>query len=912
MREKLLRKWARFAASHPWRIITGLLIVTVLAAISASTLKMSMRWSDLLPMGDPMAQEFDRILKEYKSASTIHIVVQGEEQQMKEFADAIAPQIEELTEYVERVDYKIDMEFFAEHGFMLVKAQDLERTKDMFTDLNLIPLLTHINDNFEEEYVESEEPLSTKEKEDNAVRSLDGFHLWLKAMDTFISQTDQANPTLAESAVDNLLYGDPYFISQDKRVLLIAIKPTFNAMDVDKDIASTIALQKILDKTLPNYPEVKAGITGMIPLQKDEMEHTTSSMKISSVVALVLVLVLFILTFRMWSTPILAGLNLVIAIIIAAGVVGIVLGRLNLMTSMFAVILIGLGIDYSIHIISVYSERRTIDKDAVKAMEQTLLRSGSGIITGALTTAAAFFALAISVTQGIREMGIVLGIGILCAMVTTLAGLPAILVARERFISRVSRKPVKPPHVEFKVFESFGKSVIRRPLLYLVIACVLTGFFLFQAWHVKFDYNMYNVEPKGLTTIALQDTIIQAFDLSPDFAMVTTSSIEESWEIAEKAREMPSFSMVENIGDFAPPAEKQLKRRPHVEDIRKSLQSNTKQKPLSHKDIDELIEQLERLDMNIYELAQLAFIGGQDKVDEKCKSIIGDPEDENAESFILNLVEKIKHNPERAISALNLFQKFYEPQLRTKVYNMANPEFITLDNLPEHIKERYINDAGDTYLVTIYPREQIWDFEALRRFTTQLERVSPKATGNTPMFLRLIDYIGRDGLRATILTIFIVIILLWIDFRSLRMALLGIIPLLAGGIWMVGILKSFGMMLNFVSVMGLPMIVGIGIDDGVHLLHRYKYEGFNKTLLVLKSTGKAILLTSLTTMAGFGSLMLGTYRGFAFQQSLVLDNGKITVRTLNEVYSKRSIKRKKRWIQQYLQWWSPRTRCGKI
>ena len=863
MREKLLKKWAHFAATHPWRVIIGLFIVTVFALISASRIRMDMRWSDLLPMHDPMAQEFDRILKEYKSASTIHIVVQGQEHEIKQFAEAVAPQIEELTKYVDRVDYKLDIKFFAEHGFMLAKAQDLKTTKDMFKDLNLVPFLTNINDNFEEEYIGDEEALSTKEKEDEAVRSLDGLHFWLKAMDMSISQPDNVDPAFAELAVDRLLYGDPYFISHDKRVLLIAIKPTFNAMDVDKDIASTIALQNILDKILPEHPGVKAGITGMIPLQKDEMEHTTSSMKKSSVVALVLVLVLFILTFRMWSTPVLAGLNLVIAIIIAAGVIGLILGRLNLMTSMFAVILIGLGIDYSIHIISVYSERRVKDKDAVQAMEQTLVRSGTGIITGALTTAAAFFALAISVTQGIREMGIVLGIGIVCAMVTTLTGLPAILVARERFVSRVSRKPVKPQHVEFGFLENFGKSVMRRPLLYLIISVILTAFFLFQALHVKFDYDMYNIEPKGLTTIALQDTIIKAFDMSPDFAMVTTSSLEESWEIAEKAKKMPTFSMVENIGDFCPPEEKQLKRRPHVEDIRRLLQSNIKKKFLSHTNIDELIEQLERLDMNIYELSQLAFIGGQDKVDEKCKSIIGDPEKEDSESFIINLAQKIKENPERAIRWLNEFQKYYVPQLRTKVYNMANPELITLDNLPEHIKERYINDAGDTYLVTIYPREHIWDFEVLRRFNAQLERVSPRITGNPPMFLRLIDYIGRDGLRATILTIFIVIILLWIDFRSLRMALLGVIPLIAGGIWMMGLMETFGMMFNFLNVMGIPMIVGIGIDDGVHLLHRYKYEGLNKTPVVLKSTGKAILLTSLTTMAGFGSLLIATYRGFA-------------------------------------------------
>ncbi|MCK4941433.1 multidrug RND transporter, partial [candidate division WOR-3 bacterium] len=187
MRERLLKNWARFAATHPWRVIIALLIVAVLAAISASRITMEMRWSDLLPMDDPKAREFDEILTEYKSASTFLVVVRGEEQQIKRFADVIAPQILELTQYFDRVDYKIDKEFFSEHGFMLTEAKDLETTADLFKNLNLVPLLTSINDNFEEEYVGDEEALSTKEKENEAVRTLDGFHYWLKAMDEFIT-----------------------------------------------------------------------------------------------------------------------------------------------------------------------------------------------------------------------------------------------------------------------------------------------------------------------------------------------------------------------------------------------------------------------------------------------------------------------------------------------------------------------------------------------------------------------------------------------------------------------------------------------------------------------------------------------------------------------------------------------------
>ncbi len=881
MRERLLKNWGRFAATHPWQVIVTVLIITVLAAVSASRIRMDMRWSDLLPMNDPKAREFDDIITEYKSASTFLVVVRGEERQIKNFADAITPEIMTLTQYFDRVDYKLDKNFLSNHALMLAEKSDLENSADMFADLNLIPLLSSINDNFEEEYVGDEEALSTKEKENEAVRTLDGFHSWLKAMDYFITNPQSANATLVDSAVERFLYGDPYFISQDKRVLLMNLKANFSAMDIDKDIASTDSVQAILDQTLPHFPGIKAGIAGMIPLQKDEMEHTTKDMQFSSILALVLVLLLFMLTFRMWSAPILAGLNLVISIIIAAGLAGLLLGRLNMMTSMFAVILIGLGIDYSIHIISVYGERRAIDKDAVSAMQESLVRSGPGIITGALTTAAAFFALAISVTQGIKEMGIVLGIGIVSAMLTTMVLLPSILVARERVLKRITRKQFKQPHVEFKILGDIGKRIAARPLLYLIVAIGITAFLLYQALNIKFDYNMLNLEPKGLATVQLQDTIIEAFDLSPDFAMVTTSSIEESHQMAERLKEMPLISMVENIADYVPPEEKQMERVPEIKKIRQMVSRNRDIKPITNQNLNLLIDQLDRLDMNIYELSQLAFIGGQDKVDEKCKSIIGDPERSDSESYILSIIEKINANPQRALAQLNRFQTYYFPTLRQKILNMANPELITLQSLPEHIKTQYVNEAGDKYLVTIYPKEQVWNYENLTRFDKQLETVSPKITGTPPIFLHLIRLIGRDGLMATILTVIIVIVLLWIDFRSLRFALLGVIPLITGGIWMLGIMKTFGVMLTMLNVMAIPMIVGIGIDDGVHVLHRYMFEGFRKTPVVLRSTGKAVLLTSLTTMVGFGSLMTASYRGWVgFGALLVTGVGACFVTTI--------------------------------
>ncbi|MGB2804738.1 MAG: MMPL family transporter [Candidatus Zixiibacteriota bacterium] len=870
MRDKLLASWGRFAATKSGWVVAGILVLAVLASISASRLKVTMRWSDLLPLEDPMVQEFDRIIKEYTNASNSIILVQGPEHRIKEFAEAIVPGIESLDRYVERVHYKIDEEFLRRHAFMLAKAKDLKKTVGVFSDLNLTSLLTHINDNFEETYIADEEALSTKEKEDEAVRYLDGLQFWLQAMDRYASDPHGTTGALADSAVDRFLIGDPYFISQDKNVLLIMVEPTFSVMDIDMAVASTDSMQALLDRMLPEFPEVRAGLTGNMPLQRDEMVYSMKDLKTTSVVALVLVLLFFILSFRMWTAPLLAGANLILAIIIAAGAGALLLDSLNIMTSMFAVILIGLGIDYSIHIISVYNERRAMGEDPPEAMQQTLRRSGAGIMTGGITTSAAFFTLMIATSRGIKEMGLILGLGILSAMITTLAALPAFLVLRERIVGRIRHRPPRPVSVEFKVLERFGELQVRKPVLFLIVGILLTGFFVYQALHSKYDYNYLNMEPKGLASVELQDVMIEAFDLSPDFAMMTTSSVEESREIAEKAKKVTSISLVESISEYVPSDSQQQERRVYLEEIRRYLETNTENRDLSEDNLSELTEQLERLDMNIYELAQLSFIGGQDKVDAKCKQIVGDPENPDDESSILQLTGEIRDDPASAISGLNLFQKQYTSPLREKAYQMANPEAIALETLPQTIKQRFMNEAGDRFLVTMYPKEMVWNFEFLRIFTQQLERIDPRISGTPPLMLRLIDYVARDGLRATLLTILVVLLFLWLDFRSLRMALLAMIPLIAGGFWMVGLMKTFGMMFTMVNLMGIPMIVGIGIDDGVHLLHRYRIEGFTKTPIVLKSTGKAIMLTSITTMVGFGSLMLAKYRGFGSLGSLLV------------------------------------------
>jgi predicted RND superfamily exporter protein len=156
LREKILTRWGELSAKYSFLILAVSVIVTIFALMLAMDLQISTRWSDLLPKNDPLVEEFESIVEDYTSTANSILVIWGPEDDIKAFAEYVVPQIERLDSLVKRVDYKIDEEFIRRHGFMLTKTKDLKNIVKVFEDLNLIPFLRHINDNFEETYIGDE------------------------------------------------------------------------------------------------------------------------------------------------------------------------------------------------------------------------------------------------------------------------------------------------------------------------------------------------------------------------------------------------------------------------------------------------------------------------------------------------------------------------------------------------------------------------------------------------------------------------------------------------------------------------------------------------------------------------------------------------------------------------------------
>jgi predicted RND superfamily exporter protein len=905
MREKLLKKLAEWHSMHPWRMLLIVSLLTLIFAGFASQLKMTMRTSDLLPEGDPKVLQFNEIIDEFSTATNLIVVVQGEERRIKEYADTIAPlllelkddtqnesiskeidklgkmlekartksdmekaaQIQDSIEALEtgidkrlyqRVDYKAPTEFLRHHMLMLAKSEDLENMNEFFTDPNLFGFITNINNSMEKEYVGQEESISTSEKEEGAFQFLDGIQNLVVQLQKAVGGAELSDEDI-EAAVDKLLLGEPYFLSYDKTALILNAIPNFSLMEREYIMVAAEVTQALVDDLEGDFPDVGAGLSGQIAREHDEQTYSQQSIGYTTIIALIAILFFLMMSFRMWVAPLMAIANLILGIIWAMGTAGIVVGQLNLLTMTLSVVLLGLGIDFSIHLISCFTEWRAAGDSIGDALEKAFLKSGKGIITGAFTTASAFLTLVISSAKGMKEMGLVAGFGLIAIMIATLLVLPVMLVFRERRIDRRREKGKIKEFIQRDIsFRFLGNAcewLSKRYAFTIFAALVISGLLAWSALRIQWDYDFRKMEPKGLPSVELIDTIMDKFDLSMEYAMLLADSLDESRELAERYREVSTVALANDISLYLPTPDEQEKRRALVSEIRDKMAATSLNSAIESADMSKLKEEIERLELNLIEIQDMAFLGGQDKVDNKCKEIVGDPENPESGNLIRALLQSMDMQGSDSSLRLSQFQDRFAPRFKESVLLMSSTDQIQMEDLPATILDGYTNPARNKYLVTIYPSGDIYNGEFLNRFVEDLERVSEKATGMPPLSVAMVEVFGRDGRNAVLLTLAIVFLLLWLDFKKPGYALIAMVPLALGVFWMVGLMNLTGISLTMMSVMGLPLIIGIGIDDGVHIMHRWKHEGNGRIRTVFSSTGKAILLTSLTTMLAFGSMV---------------------------------------------------------
>ena len=868
---KLFSETARFCHRRHRLVLAVAAAVTLVAGLLASRLEIALTWLDMVPADDPSVHEFDVIIAEFGSATDVVLAVENPDPvRLKEVASEVAAHLAGMAEYFSRVEYRRDRAFVLAHGLMLETSDDLEESRAIFADLDLVPFLEAVNGGFERSYIGGEDSLEDDELQ--LVSNVNGMVDIVTGLAGAVDSADRsrAAATVAERYVDDMLV--PY--SADRRMVLITLRPKVSINDIAGIGVVVPALRAELGRLASRYPDTRFALTGMHVIAQDEMETAGEDSFVLTAVAFVVILVAFVVAFRMGAAPMLAMITLLLGITWDLGLASLIVGRLNLMTVMMAVILLGLGVDYFIHILSGYCEGLDTGISAEEAAAYALDKVGTGVFIGALTTAVAFAVLTLVRMQVFRELGVILSLGIVTTMLVsftvlpamlavTLPGrgtragrvlwgvlamvtvVPAIMVGIERLARMVMRGPAGG---RSSLFGRLGSLVDRRPAA--VLAAVLATVAAAAAFvpRVWFDQNLMNMEMKGLESVELQREIIRRYGLSDSAVVFTAAGVEETQRLHAELDRSPLVGSIDSIASYLPSDADQAERLPHLAAISAALAAY---KPGSGVDPRALEAQVERLRLNLLEISELATIGGQRLLEERLEALL-------AEGSVRDAARRLGSADPDVLAAV---QAGFGARLGGLVAGMATPARISPADLPAAVLDRYRSRDGALYLTAVYARSDLFDRVSDSPFLAFVRRLAPKTTG-MPVFMKvLIDDSARYGRSAMLIALAAIVVLISVDLRSPTLVLLGLAPLVLGSVLMLGIMGLAGVPLNIMSATMLPLIIGIGIDDGVHLLHRYRIEGPDFPA-ILGSVGKALFLTTFTTMIAFGSLAFAKMQAY--------------------------------------------------
>jgi len=867
LRERLLEGWGGWAARNWGKSLLLGSFITLIMTAGVFILSLEMTFFSIMPGSSSQVRDLKKIMADFPLASGITVVVDGREitdaseaeARVKAAVDALEQEFrtEKFAPWVSRVNGRMDREFFRTHGLILSEAKDIRRFTDLYRDLNLTPLLAHLNDDFEREYAGQDDNLADQEV--TALSLFRGLEGLINLIAEAAGGSPVENPAIDE-VLDTYLMGDPYFLSRDNRMALVIIQPTFTMEDLGPMVKGVTALEETA-KQIAREHGITAGLTGLTVVGRDEMVTSEQGLAGSMLIAIILILIIMILAFRMFSVPWISGVPLIIGIYWAVGLTGFTIQRLNIMTAMYMVALVGLGIDYAIHLLTTYVQERDSGANFYQAVEASFRISGPGIITGALTTAAAFFSLMAARTEMMRELGIVAGLGILGEVAAMLIFIPALLGFHHH-------RRLKKGKEEHRIFQKIkirtdlasgaGRIIARKPAATALVLLLFCGILTTGAGRVEIEQNLMNMEAEGLESVELQDTLVEEFALAPDGLFILASDLREVKALEKELKDLQSVKRVESAAPFLLLPEEERARREEIFRFRKTVAPLT---PASRVDPEDLTEELYRLQMNLLELSDMAYLGGMEKMFLTLNRITGWNEegDKETQTSLDGLIESLERDPLTA-DRLALLQGRIFPLLQEKLMRLASAESVVPEKLPSLYGASYISPVTGEFLMSVVPTRNPWEGDFRRVFTTQVESVTSGGTGMILASDQLNTMAKTDGAVTALVALMVIFIILLVDFRNLKLALLTMVPLAASFGALFGFMGYAGIRFDFINIIAIPLLIGIGIDDAVHISHRYRREGPGQMEKTIARTGSAVLLTSLTTIIAFASFIPSVMR----------------------------------------------------
>lgn len=825
--EKLLAAWTEIARRAGAPLALLILIAAGAAGYYAAThLKVNTDTSAMLDPALPFQQRAGELRDAFPQIKN-DVLVLVRAPTLDE-ADAFAADLREMlladTENFTAVFAPAADPFFRENGLLYLSESDLEaRLTQMSRASGLIETLIK-SPTTGTLFTTLAENDALAERSDLGRETLEDLYAELAEV-AEASLAGERRPFSWMGALDDETRAEPH------HTRLVYAAPVLDFARLQPAKGAINALRAQIEELNQAYGgRVEVYITGDPTLRLEELEAVTTGIGLSFLLSFILVTFLLLICYRSIGMAVMTLLGLLITLTITSAFAAAFVGELNLVSVAFTVLLVGLGLDFAIHLLLHIQEHRAAGRDNLNALRRAIREVGPALALAAPTTALAFLSFVPTKFDGIAQLGIIAGAGVIIAFLVTITFAPAALSMLKGTPKPAARGAVR------GAFDWIGQH--SGPIAAATIILGIGALFLMP--QVRFDADQMSLRNPDAQSVKGFNLLFDDPETAPYRLSYLASSEEDATAAQTAAEALDAVSAARMITDYVPKA------------------------------------QDEKLELISFGAGTLVFA-----LEAEPNSLEGPAADDGATRLQARLSEAYSEGPADRLAGLlgelegndaaqalmqeNVFA--FWPRLIAQLRDGMNADYVDLDALPEALRERFLSADGK-WRVDILPKADVRDFRALDEFVDEVEAVIPDLAGGAYQARKAGETISNAMMQATGIAFATIAVFLWLLTRRFRTVLLMLFPLALAAVLTSALGVLFNIPFNYANVIVLPLLIGIGVDSGIHLVLRNDQvkagEGVYGT-----STPRAVLFSALTTVASFGSLMLSPHRGTASMGELL-------------------------------------------
>jgi len=822
--------WVRLVTDHAWLTLICISLVTGIAAlISIDRFKIDSELKNLIHQDAPWRKDFDDYQSKFPQlVDPVIVVISGESYIAVEDATiAIESEMRSRSDRFMSIYSALSGGFFRDHALLYLARNELFEITDRLAEAQ--PVLTAV----------AEDP-SLRGVLHLVESGIENGGVERSALDMIIDRLSASAGRLLSGEDARIAWGDEFFQQEGRWYRLIVAQAQRNFDEPLPNAQVMATLREIVGDLAPDG--VTVGITGEVALAHEEIEAAITGVALAGWIAVALLLVILVVGVRSLQIIIATFLMLAIGIVWTSAYAMLAVGEYNTLSLVFLVMFFGLGVDFALHFSLRYQEAVNLHEgDRRQALVASTESVGGAILLCTLTTAIGFLGFWPTDYKGLADLGVISAGGMLVAAFLTFTFLPTFYAVSGR---------IRPHVVDLPSAEQTVGWLIRHRIGVVAVVAAFAGAAVMLAWQAKFDFSVLALkDPDAPSMRTLRE--LQAEQITNDYSLnVVTSSVPagtvpHSTEAgALQARVLEDAERLRNLDTVA------------------TVTTPWNYLPTEQNDKLEILQELEQLlysalvptrraqppggDENRRSILSLAdrLVGGDEKIrqfEDRLRSV-AELDDQGIGRWQVTVLEELVDELE---------------WLKRAIY----VEKVSFGDLPEGLRERVMSADG-SYLTVVVPSRDVSEVEALREFIESVRKATPTATGRPVIEWGVGEIVINAFTEALIIALTGIVIVLFLTFRRIRDVVLILVPLVLAALLTLAFSVALGMSLNMANILVLPLIFGLGVDNGIHMVDRFNRAG-NVSHLMHSSTPRAVMLSTLTTVGTFSALALSPHQGTA-------------------------------------------------